>query len=597
MATRRTEAAKEDPPREVEEVPVFLLGSQESADHVHPVEVLTEFDLFAPDRRMGKLPLSPDAEASGVNLAVDRLGQRAKLPATDDAFTPEHFARAVTVECTELTTDEVLDDVWSRDHTIWKDDPTEIADRLGWLDVADRMGAELKDIGEFARKARSATDARHIVLLGMGGSVLAAETFATTLGGGVPLTVLDTTHPAYIETVRSALDLEKTIFVVGSKSGTTVETRAHLEYFWSLLPRGDRFVAITDAGSELAALARERSFLRTFENPADIGGRYSALSYFGLVPAALCGIELEPIAGNARRAMVANGPGASADGAPGARLAAALGEAARNQHADKLTLVLPPRLASLGAWIEQLVAESTGKEGLGMLPVVGEPLGAPDVYGDDRVFTVYSLGDDPPPPQLEALEEHPIVRIRQADERSLAYEMYRWEMATAILGYLLDINPFDQPDVESAKQRARDALDLASTSRPEPGDARSLLEGIGPPSFVAIQAFVAPSDESVKLLEAARVALRDRHRVAVTVGFGPRFLHSTGQFHKGGPNTGVFLQVTDDSTSDIDIPQMGYSFRRLLDAQADGDLLALREAGRSVARVSISSLRELSGVG
>jgi glucose-6-phosphate isomerase len=601
MARRREEAKKqktdEDEPIDVPEVPVFLLGSQERGEHLHAVDVVTEFDLLTDGRASGRIPLSPDAEVSGLNVAIDRLAQRAKVPPRDDEYSPEPFARAMVIECNELATDEVLEDIWLHDHSIWKDDPTEIADRLGWLDVAERMHGELKDIAEFARRARSSVDARHIVLLGMGGSVLAAETLHNTLGGGVPLTVLDTTHPGHIESVRASLDLDKTIFVVGSKSGTTVETRAHLEYFWSIAPHPDRFVAITDPGSELASLARERGFGRVFENPPDIGGRYSALSYFGLVPAALCGIDLEPIVASARRAMIANGPGAAAGDAPGARLGAALAEAARKDSRDKLTLMLPPRLASLGGWIEQLVAESTGKEGLGVLPVVGEPLGGPEFYGDDRIFCVYTMGDDAPPPQLEALEDHPVVRIRMPDTKTLGAEMYRWEMATAILGYLLDINPFDQPDVESAKKRAREVLESPGGERPEAGDARALLEGISPPAYIAIQAFVAPTEENMKLLDAARVKLRDRHHVAVTVGFGPRFLHSTGQLHKGGPPTGVFLQVVDDRTTDIDVPGMGFSFGRLLDAQADGDLVALRDNGRAAARVSPVVLTEMSGVG
>jgi hypothetical protein len=431
----------------------------------------------------------------------------------------------------------------------------------------------------------------------MGGSVLAAETLHRTLSGGVPLTVLDTTHPAHIENVRNALDLDKTVFVVGSKSGTTVETRAHLEYFWSLVPRGERFVCVTDPSTELAKLASERGFLRTFENPSDIGGRYSALSYFGLVPAALAGVDLEPVLAGARRAMTANGPGSNAADAPGTRLGAALGESVRKLGRDKLTLILPSRLAALGPWIEQLIAESTGKEGTGVLPLVGDPLAGPEVYGADRLFCAYSLGDEPSPPQLEALEEHGIVRVRAGDPRSIGYEMYRWEMATAILGYVLDINPFDQPDVESAKVRAREALASGGGTRPDAGDARALLTDLAAPSYIAVQAFVAPTEENAARLEAARVALRDEHKVAVTTGFGPGFLHSTGQYHKGGPNTGVFLQVTDERGSDIEIPGMGFSFGKLIDAQADGDLVALREAGRNVARVSLPLLAEISGVG
>ncbi len=609
MGTRRNELTKDDPELDVPEVPVFLLASDLSPDlsasdlsasdlsdeHVFTVPLVTEFELFEDLGPTPRMPSTPEAEQTGLNVALDRLTQRAKLPARDDDYTPAHFARAVVTECVELDEDEVIEDVWARDHTIWKDDPTEIADRLGWLDVAERMHGEVKDITEFARKARSSVDAEHVVLLGMGGSSLAAETLWTALSGGVPLTVLDTTHPDHIEQVRSSLDLEKTLFVVGSKSGSTVETRAHLEYFWSLVPRGDRFVAITDAGSELASLARDRGFVRCFENQSDIGGRYSALSYFGLVPAALGGVDIEPVLSSARRAMVQNGPGVDAMDAPALRLGAAFAEAIQKDSRDKLTLVIPKQLGTFGAWIEQLVAESTGKDASGLLPVVGEPLGFPGVYGEDRLFCAYVLGDDQQPPQLEALEDHPVIRIRIPHAKAIGAEMFRWEMATAILGYLLDINPFDQPDVEAAKVRAREVL-TGSGVPPDPGDAKALLADVAAPRYIAIQAFLPPTAENVKRLAAVQLNLRDEHKVAVTVGFGPRYLHSTGQYHKGGPATGAFLQVTGDRTTDIDVPGMGFSFGKLIDSQADGDLLALREKGREVSRVSLAALEEIAGV-
>jgi hypothetical protein len=265
--------------------------------------------------------------------------------------------------------------------------------------------------------------------------------------------------------------------------------------------------------------------------------------------------------------------------------------------------VLPKSIVSFGPWVEQLLAESTGKKGTGILPVVGEALAAPVAYGDDRVFCVYTVGDEPPPPGLEALEEeHPIVRIRIASPRTIGAEVYRWEMATAILGYLLDVNPFDQPDVESAKQRARtilsgDALSAGAGSQPEAGSASELLSSLAPPRYVAIQAFLAPTADNARRLEAVRTKIRDRHRVAVTVGFGPRFLHSTGQFHKGGTNTGAFLQVTGAHASDLEVPGMGFSFGTLIDAQADGDLTALREAGRQAARVTLEDLEAMAGAG
>jgi hypothetical protein len=293
--------------------------------------------------------------------------------------------------------------------------------------------------------------------------------------------------------------------------------------------------------------------------------------------------------------MVHNGPGVAEPHASGVRLGAALGEAAIRESRDKLTFALPAQLDSFGVWVEQLLAESLGKEGKGILPVLGEPLAAADRYGPDRLFALYSMGDEPAPPKLEALEgEFPTIRLRVPDPRSLGAEMYRWEIATAIVGYLLDINPFDQPDVEAAKQRAREALARPPGERPDPGSAAELLEGVAPPRYIALQAFVAPTPENARRLEAVRVRLRDRFGVPVTVGFGPRFLHSTGQLHKGGPNTGIFLQVTESYASDVEVPGMGYSFGRPIDAQADGDLLALREAGRPVARVSMGALEALA---
>jgi glucose-6-phosphate isomerase len=594
MEKRRATAAKTDPDAEVPEVPIFLLGGEEGADNVYPVALLTEFDLFREGAPTGRLPLAPDAEMSAFTAAAERLTARAKQPPHDTTFSPDLYAGSVNAELNELEEDEVLEDVWARDHTIWKEDPTDIADRLGWLDVVERMWDERKQIAEFARRTRSSCEAKHIVLLGMGGSSLGAETLVSSLAASIPLTVLDTTHPDHVESVRSSLDLDHTIFVVGSKSGTTIETRAHLEYFWSLVPRGDRFVAITDPGSELAKLASDRGFTRVFENPPDIGGRYSVLSYFGLIPAALCGVDIDPVLSSARRAMVHNAPGAYAPDASGTRLGAALAQGLRTESRDKLTLFFPPQVASLGDWIEQLIAESTGKEQTGMLPVVGEPFASPEFYGDDRVLCLYTLAGEAIPPQLEALEDQPLIRIALRDVRDLGAEFYRWEMATAILGYLLDINPFDQPDVEAAKVRAREALTGAAGSRPDAGDARSLLTDIAPPSYVAIQAFVAPTPENAAKLEAVRVRLRDRYKVATTLGFGPRYLHSTGQFHKGGPATGVFLQVTDERTTDIEVPGLGFSFGKLIDAQADGDLLALRDLGRGVARVSLASIEAIS---
>jgi glucose-6-phosphate isomerase len=589
MERRRAELTKEDENADVPEVPVFLLGFEGGT---YGVKLTDEFHLLSDEPSGGRLPLSPDAETAGQKAAAERLAARVREPARGDRYSPASFARGVEIECNELHSDEVLEDMWAHDHELWKEDPTEITNRLGWLDIAERLSGELGDFQDFARKARA--DVQRIVLCGMGGSSLAPETFFDVLGGQIPLTVLDTTHPDHIASVRASLDLDHTLFVIASKSGTTVETRSHMEYFWSLVPRGDRFIAITDPGTPLAQTAKERGFARVFENDPNIGGRYSALSYFGLVPAALCGVDVEALVNGARRAMVANGPGVAAIAAPGGRLGAAVGELATREGRDKLTLLLPDKLASFGAWIEQLIAESTGKQEKGVLPVTGEAVGAPDVYGSDRIFVSYTIGEEAEAPQLEALEaEFPVVRIRLPDVKRLGAEMFRWEVGTAIIGYELDINPFDQPDVEAAKQRARDVLGGAAGTRPEPGDVKAMLEGIEAPRYIAIQAYLPPTDDNARRLQAVRTKLRDRYKVAVTLGFGPRFLHSTGQFHKGGPNTGAFIQVTDEPIADIEIPTMGFTFGRLIAAQADGDLATLRDKGRAAARVSLAALEEI----
>ena len=599
MDKLRADAAKlERPPESVPQIPVFLLGADAGDEDkgLFAVTLTTELALVSKvAQRAAGVPLSVEAEQAGVRGAMDALAARAKLPAYEDEYAPPAFAVAVKREARDLQTDDILSDVWERDHTAWKDDPTEIADRLGWVDVPEMMSQQLGDITEFGRSARAKGDVQHVVLCGMGGSSLAPQTFHRVLGGGLPLTVCDTTDPDFIAALTTSLDLEKSLFIVASKSGTTVETKSHLEYFWSKCPRPDRFVAITDPGTELAKTASERGFLRCFENPADIGGRFSALSYFGLVPAAVAAVDVNGILEGARREMLRNGPGVAPPDSPAVRLAAAFGEAKLNENRDKLTIALPPALEAFGPWCEQLVAESTGKEGTGLLPVVGERLGAPDVYGPDRIFAAYTMAGSERAVQLDALQEtHPVAFVTTPNAIAVGAEMYRWEMAIAVVGYLLDINPFDQPDVEAAKQRTREVLS-GSASAPDRGSATELLASLEPPKYIAIQAFITPSDENEKRLNAVRDKLRDRFKVAVTVGFGPRFLHSTGQFHKGGPNTGVFLQVTGPHNEQVDIPGMGMSFARLIDAQADGDLQALRDKGRAAARVTLHELESLSG--
>ena len=488
--------------------------------------------------------------------------------------------------------DDAAGRIWRKDHTVWASDPTEITDRLGWLTVADAMRPRVAELRAFAEGC-AADGLTTAVLAGMGGSSLAPEVFRACLGvseGMLDLVVLDTTNPDQIAAVDRGLDPDRTLVVVSSKSGTTIETDSHLRFFWSRTPDPRRFVAITDPGTPLEALARERGFRGVFANPRDIGGRYSALSYFGLVPAALVGAPLERLldgavdmAGACRAQGAAN---------PGLALGVAIGEAARAGR-DKLTFALPTAVAPLGAWLEQLVAESTGKHGTGVVPVADEPLGPPDVYGADRIFVaVGDAGGD----ALVALEDagHPVVRLPNAGADDLGREMFRWEFATAVTGAVLGINPFDQPDVQSAKDATARALEDRSAAVPDAGDPATVLRDVAAPAYVAIQAYVPRDGAHVRRLQAARARIRDTRRVATTVGFGPRFLHSTGQLHKGGPNTVVAIQVVEPPATDLEIPGREFTFGRLLAAQADGDLAALRARGRRAVRVDLEGLDALS---
>jgi transaldolase / glucose-6-phosphate isomerase len=490
--------------------------------------------------------------------------------------------------------DDVADRIWRRDHTVWGRDPTEIADRLGWLTVADTMTSRVGALRSFA-DAAAGDGLSTAILAGMGGSSLAPEVFRDTFGvaeGMLDLIVLDTTNPDQIAAVEDRVDLGRALFVVSSKSGTTIETDSHLRFFWERVPDPSRFVAITDAGTPLETLARERGFRAVFANPADIGGRYSALSYFGLVPAALIGAPIDRLLDGAVR--LASAARAAGGGRPPAALdlGVRVGEGARAGR-DKLTFVLPERIAAFGAWVEQLIAESTGKHGAGVVPVVDEPIGRPDMYGDDRLFAV--VGDAGGGPLEEvASAGAAIVRLPDAGPDDLGREMFRWEFGTAVAGAVLGINPFDQPDVQSAKDATARVLEGGSAERPEAGDAAYVLDGVAPPDYVAIQAYVPRDAEHLARLQEARVRIRDRLRVATTVGFGPRFLHSTGQLHKGGRDTVVAIQVVEPPSNDLAIPGREFTFGRLLAAQADGDLSALRARGRRAVRVDLDGLDAIS---
>jgi transaldolase/glucose-6-phosphate isomerase len=502
--------------------------------------------------------------------------------------------------------------IWQRDASVWTADPRvaeSIGDRLGWLDVPLAMKQHVRRLRGFADQVQD-DGYQHVVLLGMGGSSLAPEVFKRTYGSppGYPtLTVLDTTVPAEIIATEREIDLRKTLFIAASKSGTTVETLSHLAYFWERTgDRGEQFVAITDPGTSLEALARQRRFREVFLNPPDIGGRYSALSLFGLVPAALIGMDLSAVIQSAlnHRALSSTFDGKTAN--IGLRLGAFLGAAAKSGR-DKLTLVTPQAESTFGLWVEQLIAESTGKNGTGIVPIVGEPLGSASVYGNDRVFVSLDSEDDSHD-ELSSIARagHPLARLKLESSYDLVGQCFSWEYATAIAGAVLGINPFDEPNVQEAKDQTKLALTAFEKSGTLPSVPSSSIEEVSrfirsaqPNDYLAFQAYL-PYDDAIKTsLQELRTAARNASTVATTVGFGPRFLHSTGQLHKGGPNSGVFIQIVCDVEADVSVPGRPYSFGVLNAAQAVGDFQALQAHNRRVVRLNaerdpVGTLNQLS---
>ena len=471
--------------------------------------------------------------------------------------------------------------LWEKDHTVWKPDPTEISNRLGWLTVADQMTEAAGDLIAFGRRI-AGEDFRDAVLMGMGGSSLAPEVIHATFGAALDfptLHVLDTTDPMSIIALEHSLDLGRTLFIVASKSGGTVETACQCAYFYDKVRRGEQFIAITDAGSSLETLARQSGFRRVFLNQPDIGGRYSALSYFGLVPAAVTGAPVRDLLDQATEMSCACASYVPVADTPGMWLGAVMAEAAVAGR-DKLTLVLPPAIATFGTWVEQLVAESTGKEGSGILPVEGEPLGPPEVYGDDRLFV--SIGEE--------IALRPAATLKFDGPLCLGAEFFRWEFATAVAGAILGINPFDQPNVQEAKDATNRILSAGSLPDVPNDDLDALLSQVRPGDYIAVTAYMPRNAGYEAALRRVRMRLRDRFKVATTVGFGPRYLHSTGQFHKGGPNKGVFIQVISADDADLAIPGRPFTFGTLKAAQALGDLESLRTHGCRAGRVRLETL-------
>ena len=534
---------------------------------------------------------------------------------------------AVDAAIKDLARQDIIERIWRHDHTVWSPSPVEVANRLGWLDIGQRMLGDLGRIERFVEDVRSAGYTQAL-LLGMGGSSLAPEMFREVFGvaDGYPdLAVLDSTSPAAVLDHLKGLDLSRTLFIVSTKSGGTVETLSFMTFFYNRVvdslgkdAAGEHFIAITAPGSSLAELSGQLGFRDTFLNDPDIGGRYSALSYFGLLPAALIGVDVKRLLRRANQAAETCRPSIPHSENEAAKFGVVLGTLAQ-RGLDKLTLAITPALESFGDWVEQLIAESTGKGGVGILPVVGEPLGPPDAYENDRLFVDLRLGDDQTATAaLDALESagHPVVRCKIADRYDLGGQIFLWEMATAVAGHILKVNPFDQPNVEAAKVIARDMTaayrESGALPRRDPAleDSRfavygavasatvddalaTFLDAVKAGAYIALQAYVKPTADTDRALLALRTALRDQLHVATTVGYGPRFLHSTGQLHKGDAGNGLFVQFTADEHPDAPIPDgpgqdaSSLTFGALLAAQAMGDQQALTDAGRRVMRIHI----------
>ncbi len=502
---------------------------------------------------------------------------------------PAELSDPWTAALARLRDSDAVRRIWERDHTVFGDDPDEVVDRLGWLrapaDAQEQwphwalVADEIVD-GASDRELGSITD---VVVLGMGGSSLFPEVLARTFesGDGFPdITVLDSTHPDAIARVSAALDPEHTLVVVASKSGSTIETRSHLEHFWARSPIGRRFVAVTDPGSGLEELARERGFRAVLHGDPEIGGRFAAMSAFGMVPASLMGLDATTLLDTAEETLELLGPDVPADEHPGAQLGALIAVAAAAGR-DKLTFHLDERIESFGGWLEQLIAESTGKRGVGILPVLGDGIDAADPAGRIHVL-IGDTGIDP------AAIDGPWVALQIEEPEDLGAQVVLWEFATAVAGIVLGINPFDQPDVEAAKRAARGLL---SGDAAAPAGESTLTEAVAaltPGDALVIAAFVDPALQPE--LDAARRALSARAGVAATLGIGPRFLHSTGQLHKGGADRHVVVQVLDTPAADVAIPGQDFTFGQLLRAQADGDMAALSAAGKRVFRVPLAEL-------
>ena len=516
-------------------------------------------------------------------------------------FLSSHYEATVQEWIQKTEKQSLVKRLWGKDATLWKKSPkdhAEILTRLGWLSVAHLMKDQLPGLKAFADEIRK-EGAAHVVLLGMGGSSLAPEVFQTVVGNkpGYPeLLVLDSTDPVKVRTIQEKIDLQKTVFIVSSKSGGTIELLSFYQFFFEKIKAaegentGQRFIAITDPGSPLEKLAKENQFRRIFLAPPDVGGRFSALTYFGLVPAAMIGADIDKVLRGAEKMMDDSSLAVSSQDNSSLVLGIAMAVLAEEGR-DKLTLVTPESLESFGDWIEQLVAESTGKEDIGIIPVVREKLMAPERYGDDRFFVALMprnlKNSEEFEAKLEALSQagHPVLILSMRDAYDLGAEFFRWEFATAVACTLLKINAFDQPDVQAAKNSAKAILkNFEETGqipiRQTDISLETFWENADTGNYVSLLAFLPDSDPIKGRLGELANKIRTRTKLAVTMGFGPRYLHSTGQLHKGGANSGLFILITANHAADVAVPGEKYSFAQLELAQAMGDFEALETRGR-----------------
>jgi transaldolase / glucose-6-phosphate isomerase len=563
------------------------------------------------------------------NELISTLDQKKKkilneMDAPVKYFLDDETAASVNERLQNWTAQNFSKKFWNKDHKLWKEDKkddVELSDRLGWLNLPVVMKEKIQMLHEFAGEIKN--DFKNVIVLGMGGSSLAPEVFYKVLGNqkGYPeLKVIDSTHPDAVNKIIQTFDIAKSLFVVSSKSGGTTETMSFLHTFYEVVSKykenpGENFIAVTDAGTSLDKLASLKKFKKVFNTPEEVGGRYSALTFFGLVPAALIGVDIDLLLNRAEEMMNKCMEIIPADQNPGFIAGAVIGEYAL-KGVDKITFIASKGISSLPVWIEQLIAESTGKEGKGILPVVDEKQGDTEVYGRDRLFVYLKLNEDQSPKTDEAVNNlieagFPVIRIILEDKYDIAKEFYRWEIATAAAGSVMKINPFNQPNVQLAKELASEAMKKFSEtgklpeqeilfeqngiaisgnieSRTTTDAFKEFFSKADNDSYAAVMAFIPPSDYAEKALNELKLKIRNKYKIAVTSGYGPRFLHSTGQLHKGDGNKGLFIQIISKIYYDVNVPGTNYSFGTLITAQAGGDLKALENSGRKTLQVILS---------